>query len=75
MALERHRDENGPISRKHGNTLIGTLRKHYGASFAQGCSESEKLTDVLRTLDELSVIKLARDQEAGKLEPICRQAA
>jgi hypothetical protein len=23
----RHRDKNGEISRKHGNTLIGTLRK------------------------------------------------
>jgi hypothetical protein len=24
---QRHRDENGEISRKHGNTLISTLRK------------------------------------------------
>ena len=27
MTFERHRDKNGEISRKHGNTLIGTLRK------------------------------------------------
>jgi hypothetical protein len=31
--FERHRDKNGEISRKHGNTLIGTLRKHYGKDF------------------------------------------
>ena len=26
--FERHRDKNGEMSRKHGNTLIRTLRKH-----------------------------------------------
>jgi hypothetical protein len=26
----RHRDKNGEISRKHGNTLIRTLRETYG---------------------------------------------
>jgi hypothetical protein len=31
MAFERHRDKNGEISRKHGNTLIRTLRKTYGS--------------------------------------------
>jgi len=36
MAFERHRDKNGEMSRKHGNTLIRTLRKSYGADFAQG---------------------------------------
>ena len=72
MALERHRDKNGQISR---DTRIGTLRKHYGASFAQGCSEGEKLTDVLDTLDDLSLIRLARDHAAGKLEQFCSQAA
>jgi hypothetical protein len=25
----RHRDKNGEIARKHGNTLISTLRKTY----------------------------------------------
>jgi len=27
---DRHRDKNGEISRKHGNTLVRTLRKIYG---------------------------------------------
>jgi hypothetical protein len=34
--LIRHRDNNAEISRKHGNTLIRTLRKTYGPSFAGG---------------------------------------
>ena len=33
--LSRHRDKNGEISKKHGNTLIGTLRKTYGPHFAK----------------------------------------
>ena len=75
MALERHRDKNGHLSRKLGKTRIGTLRKHYGVSFAHGCSENEKLAEVLDTLDELSLIRLARDHAAGKLEQFCSQAA
>ena len=48
----RHRDKNGEVSKKHGNTLIGTLRKTYGQSFAEGCGDHEKLSDVLHKLDE-----------------------
>jgi hypothetical protein len=47
MTFERHRDEDGEISRKHGNTLIRTLRKTYGTDFARDCADSEKLSDVL----------------------------
>jgi hypothetical protein len=38
--------------------------------FAAGCSESDRLTDVLDQLDEVSVNKLAHDYEAGKLAQI-----
>lgn len=31
----RHRDDDSELSRKGANTLIGTLRKIYGPSFAQ----------------------------------------
>src|SRR5215470_6990938 len=56
MAVDaRHRDKNGEISRKHGNTLIHTLRKTYGLSFAPGCTDHAKLSDVLGKLDELSL--------------------
>jgi hypothetical protein len=36
--IARHRDRNGEIGRKHGNTLIRTLRKTYGPGFARGCA-------------------------------------
>ena len=75
MAFERHRDKNGEIGRKHGNTLIQTLRKHYGKDFAAGCADNEKLSDVLHRVDEPSLSKLVRDHEGGKLEQICREAA
>jgi hypothetical protein len=75
MAFERHRDKNGQMSRKHGNTLISTLRKHYGTDFAYGCADSDTLGDILQRLDEPSLNKLLRDEEAGKLEQICREAA
>jgi hypothetical protein len=39
----RHRNKDGEISHKHGNTLIGTLRKVYGQGFAAGYPESAKL--------------------------------
>jgi hypothetical protein len=72
MAVDaQHRDKNGEISRKHGNTLIHTLRKTYGPGFAPGCADHAKLSDVLGKLDELSLSHLIRDHEAGKLEQIC----
>jgi len=43
----RHRNHDGEISHKHGNTLIGTLRKIYGQSFAAGYPATEKLSEVL----------------------------
>lgn len=57
----RHRDKNGEISKKHGNTLIGTLRKTYGQHFAPGCDSHEKLANVLHQLDEPSLRQLVRD--------------
>jgi hypothetical protein len=69
--ITRHRDKNGEISRKHGNTLIRTLRKTYGPTFASGYSENDKLEDVLHRLDAPSLGKLVRDHEAGKLKQIC----
>ena len=56
----RHRDKNGEISRKHGNALIGTLRKQYGAMFAKGYTDQERLGDVLHKLDDHSLSELVR---------------
>ena len=73
MAFERRRDKNGEISRKHGNTLLGTLRKTYGTDFAKDCAESDRLSDVLHKMDEPSLSKLVRDHESGKLEQACKE--
>jgi hypothetical protein len=68
MAVDaRHRDKAVEISRKHGNTLIGTLRISYGIEFGKGCANGERLSDVLANLDEPSLFKLVRDHEAGML--------
>ena len=72
---DRHRDKNGEISRKHGNTLVGTLRRIYGPSFGAGESESAKLSDVLAKLHETSLTQLVKDHESGGLEEKVRKAA
>jgi hypothetical protein len=64
----RHRNKDGEISGKHGNTLVGTLRKIYGQSFAAGYPETEKLSEVLLKLNETSLSQLRRDHETGHLE-------
>ena len=74
MALDtRHRDKSGEIRRKHGNTLIRTLRKTYGENFAGSWSNKKKLRDVLHKLDEQSLSRLVHDHEAGNLDAICRE--
>lgn len=57
----RHRDKDGEISRKHGNTLISTLRLTYGQDFAPGFPGHVKLSTVLHILDEPSLSRLVRD--------------
>ena len=63
-----HRNKDGEISHKHGNTLIGTLRKVYGQSFAAGYSEADKLSEVLLQLNQTSLSQLRRDHETRHLE-------
>lgn len=43
----RHRDKDGDIHRKMGNTLVGTLRETYGSDFAQGRRSDMKLENLL----------------------------
>ena len=64
----RQRDKDGEISHKHGNTLIGTLRKIYGQSFAAGYAATEKLSEVLLQLNETSLSQLRRDHQTGHLD-------
>ncbi|MEO6783465.1 MAG: hypothetical protein ABI407_18445 [Bradyrhizobium sp.] len=70
---DRHRDKNGEISRKHGNTLVSTLRKIYGDNFAE--PETAKLSEVLDKLDETSLTRLVHDHGAGQFDDKVRKAA
>ena len=67
-ADNRHRNKDGEISHKHGNSLIRTLRKIYGPGFAAGYPETEKLSEVLHQLNETSLSQLRRDHKTGHLE-------
>ncbi len=60
------------ISREHGKTLIGTLRKTYGCNFAPHCADNEKLGNVVHKMDAASLTDLIRDHKAGKLVQFCR---
>ena len=64
----RHRDHDGEISHKHGNTLICGLGKIYGQGFAAGYPETEKLSDFLLQLNETSLRQLRGDHETDHLE-------
>ena len=72
MAFEQHRDKNGEMSRKRGNTLIRTLRKHCRAGFPAGCADTDTLGDVLYKMDEPSFEQAVDDHEGGKLEQFCK---
>jgi len=53
----RHRDRNGEIRLKRGDTLVGTLRDEYGKNFALGYRSDTELRTVLKeagvaTLDQ-----------------------
>jgi hypothetical protein len=43
----RHRDQNGQIRQKNGNTLVRTLREQYGDEFASGYRSDAHLSTVL----------------------------
>ena len=57
---DRHRDKDGEISKKHGNTLVSTLRDTYGPDFAPGIRSDAKLSTVLDKLDAASLSKLIK---------------
>jgi hypothetical protein len=63
----RHR-ETEASDKKYCETTIGELRKTYGADFAKGCADNEKLTDVLPKLPSLR--RVIRDREARRFEQI-----
>jgi hypothetical protein len=43
----RVREKSGAIDKKHGNTLVGTLRQTYGPGFAKGYRSDKMLENLL----------------------------
>jgi hypothetical protein len=58
----RHRDADGRISEKHGNTLIGTLRETYGDNFAEGRRSDMKLSTLLDQSDATSLSEYLKNK-------------
>jgi hypothetical protein len=58
----RHRDEDGRISEKHGNTLVGTLRETYGLDFLPGVRKDAKL-ETIRERTGKSLSELVKDHK------------
>ena len=63
----KHRNKDGEISGKYGNTPVSILRKVYGRSFAAGYPDAEMLSAVLPNLNETALSQLRRDHETGHL--------
>ena len=72
-STNRHRDKSGEICKKHGNTLVSTLRGVYGAGFAAGQPPTATLSDVLENLNETSLGQLVHDHKNGKLDQKIRR--
>lgn len=57
----RHRDANGEIHRKQGNTLVGTLRESYGSDFLREFRSDAKLSTVLEETGAPSLTALVKE--------------
>jgi len=51
----RHRDHNGEIHRKMGNTRVESLRETYGNDFATGRRSDLKLENLLKDAGAISL--------------------
>ena len=56
----RHRDADGRISQKHGNTRIDTLRETYGDNFAEGRRGDMHLDTLLEDTGAKSLSELLK---------------
>jgi hypothetical protein len=61
----RHRDKNGRIDEKRGDTLVRTLRQEYGADFLSDWRSDAKLSRVREETD-MSLTELVRQHQRGK---------
>ncbi|HEY1772569.1 MAG TPA: hypothetical protein VGH91_05195 [Gammaproteobacteria bacterium] len=56
----RHRDKDGEIERKKGNTRVDTLRDTYGENFAKGHRGDKKLENLLTDENSDSLSQLLK---------------
>jgi len=61
----RHRDRNGRIEEKRGDTLVRTLREEYGEDFLPGWRGDATLSTVRKEAD-MSLTELVRQHRRGK---------
>jgi len=57
---QRHRDEDGKIRRKNGNTILRTLRRIYGEDFASAFRSDTKLGTLLERTETESLSQLIK---------------
>jgi hypothetical protein len=62
----RHRDADGRISTKHGNTRVDTLRAIYGPGFAPGVRGDAHLGTLLERIGQPSLSQLQRHQPRAR---------
>lgn len=55
------------LALRHGSALVGTLRRRYGDGFARGYRREQSLAEILSSLDEASLLQVAKDFEHGRL--------
>jgi hypothetical protein len=61
----RHRDADGQIEEKKGNTLVASLRKVYGEDFLRDWRSDARLSTV-RVETDMSLTELVRQHQRGK---------
>ena len=61
----RHRDRNGRIEEKRGDTLVRTLREEFGGGFLPGWHSNATLATVRKGTD-MSLTELVRQHQRGK---------
>jgi hypothetical protein len=71
----RHRDLNGEIRHKGGNTLVATLRETYGSDFAPGYRSDTKLSTLLERTGNRSLSEYLLSATSKRFEPALKNLA
>lgn len=72
---QRHRDLDGEIRHKRGDTLVGTLRETYGRDFARGYRSDTKLSALLKRTGTASLSEYLLANTSKRFEPALKSLA